>query len=56
MTFFPVIKPINVKNILTLGLSGGSNYNDFLNGTLEEEVSMIQPLRLDVADKIMVLK
>ena len=61
-TFSPVIKPVNIRLIITLALTHQWNLfqldanNAFLNGTLEESVSMSQPPGFENSDHSLVCK
>lgn len=61
-TFSPVVKPITIRVILTLAITYKWDIqqidinNAFLNGTLHDEVYMVQPFRFESKDKNMVRK
>lgn len=61
-TFSPVVKPVTVRTVLTLAVTHKwpiqqiDVNNAFLNGTLEEEVFMLQPPGFEAADKTLVCK
>ena len=61
-TFSPMVKPITIHIVLTLGLSHGWELfqldvnNAFLNGLLEESVFMTQPPGFEVGDRSLVCK
>src|ERR1051325_5690794 len=61
-TFSPVVKPATIKVLLTLALTYEWEVqqidinNAFLNGALEEEVYMMQPLGFENANKSLVCK
>jgi histone deacetylase 1/2 len=61
-TFSPVIKPVTIRIILTLAVTYKWQVqqidinNAFLNGVLQEEVFMQQPVGFEVADKSLVCK
>ena len=61
-TFSPVVKPVTIRIILTLGLTSKwpllqlDVNNAFLNGFLEEEVYMVQPPGFESSDRSLVCK